>query len=328
MKAAKFFQVFLCLVALMLIPAIAWAQLSGDEAVAQTLFDQGKVALAEKNYALACPAFEKSQRLSPAGGTLLFLAICREGEGKTATAWVLFNDVLSKAREAKRVDRETVAREHLDALTPRLEKVSIEVSAPMADEVVFVDDVAIGRAVWGTRYPIDPGSHTLVARAALKVAYRTSFEVPTNASLVIPALLRDLKAEAEAAAAAEAKRGRELARENESRPSSTQAVLSLTSLGLGVVGLGVGTGFGLASSSKHGEAIAACQLGPNRDQCDAKGLAANVDAQRAGNVSTVAFIAGGVFVATGAILWFTQPRAQSRVGLGAGLTSVTVQGEF
>ena len=53
---------------------------------AQVLFDAGKALMAQKRFSEACPQLEQSQRIQPGGGTLMFLALCHEGEGKTATA--------------------------------------------------------------------------------------------------------------------------------------------------------------------------------------------------------------------------------------------------
>src|SRR5262245_53666848 len=81
----------------------------------------------------ACPKLEESQRLDPAGGTLLHLAICLEESGKTATAWSLFNSALSAAVRDRRIDRQKVAQEHLALLEPRLSKLVLEVDPAARD---------------------------------------------------------------------------------------------------------------------------------------------------------------------------------------------------
>ena len=78
---------------------------------------------------------------------------------------------------------------------------------------------------------------------------------------------------------------------------------ALVAGGVGVVGLVVGSVFGLKSMSSHDESEAHC----SGNVCDAAGVAASDDARSAGNVSTVAFIVGGVGLAAGAVLWFTLP---------------------
>jgi hypothetical protein len=70
---------------------------------------------------------------------------------------------------------------------------------------------------------------------------------------------------------------------------------------VGVAGLGVGTGFGLAAISRHDDAQKACP----QACADQRGVDLWNSARTAGNISTVAFIAGGVALAGGAVLWLT-----------------------
>lgn len=288
-------------------PVAAFAQASGDDALAQILFEEGKQALNEKDYANACPKFEKSRKLSPAGGTLLFLAICREGEGKTASAWVLFNNVVSEARAANRADREQVAREHLDELTPKLLKVTIVVAAPVADEALSIDGVAMSREAWGVPFPADPGVHTLEARAPSKVTHRATFRVPAAGPVTIPPLKRDLAAEAKAVTRTPLAPDR--------APVRTQATLGIVGVALGAVGLGLGAGFGTRSVVKHSDAEDECKLGVLRRQCSQQGLDADAAAKTAGTVSTIGFLAGGALLVAGAVVWLTAPRAPAKIAL-------------
>jgi len=88
---------------------------------------------------------------------------------------------------------------------------------------------------------------------------------------------------------------------------------------VGVAGIGVGAGYGLAAMSRHDDAQKAC---PN--VCaDQHGVDLWNSARSAGTISTIAFIAGGVALAGGAVLWFTgrpeapPPATQVMVGPGA-----------
>jgi hypothetical protein len=98
----------------------------------------------------------------------------------------------------------------------------------------------------------------------------------------------------------------------ESRPSpaepgahesiGTRRILALVAAGVGVVSLGIGIGYGIYSISKHDQAQKGCQTTYCTDQSE---TALWHQAVSAGNVSTVAFIVGGIGVAGGLALWRT-----------------------
>jgi serine/threonine-protein kinase len=88
-------------------------------------------------------------------------------------------------------------------------------------------------------------------------------------------------------------------------------------LGLAVVGLagvGVGSFAGLTAITKNNRANDHC---PN-DACDPDGLSLDRQANDWATVSTVSFIAGGVLLVGGAVLYILAPSARAS-GLGDGL---------
>src|SRR4051794_33573309 len=105
----------------------AHAEPTADSQIAQSLFDDGRVLMDAGRFAEACPKFAESQRLEPAAGTLLNLALCHEHEGKTATAWTEFRDALSLAMAAQRKDRQELAELHIATLGPKLTRLSVAV---------------------------------------------------------------------------------------------------------------------------------------------------------------------------------------------------------
>jgi hypothetical protein len=112
---------------------------------------------------------------------------------------------------------------------------------------------------------------------------------------------------------------------------TTQRTLAVVGGGLGIVGLGMGSVFGvfaLSSQSSEKTDCASPTSCTNHKQATQDYSTAGTDA----TLSTVSFIAGGVFLAAGAVLWFTQPSetgaspatgrlylAPSTTGRGAGL---------
>src|SRR5690242_9793251 len=80
-----------------------------DKATADRLFDEGRAAMAAKDYASACPKLEESQRLDPALGTLLNIGLCYEGQGRVASALAVWREAEEQARGAGETKRATTA---------------------------------------------------------------------------------------------------------------------------------------------------------------------------------------------------------------------------
>jgi hypothetical protein len=94
-------------------------------------------------------------------------------------------------------------------------------------------------------------------------------------------------------------------------PSGTSGyrVGALAAGGLGILGVAVGAFYGVRASSRWDAAKTHCRQGLSR--CDAEAESLSSEALRAGNTSTVAFAAGGLLVAAGAVLWWLAPPASA-----------------
>ena len=139
------------------------------------LFDEGKKLMDAEEYAAACPKLAESQRLDPGNGTLARLATCHEKQGRTATAWSEFTELVTSAQRAGQADRERFARQRIAALEPHLSRLTIIVPADVATTpglVVQRDAIAVGAAAWGIGIPVDPGDHLIEASAPGKQAGR------------------------------------------------------------------------------------------------------------------------------------------------------------
>jgi hypothetical protein len=304
------------------------AQTEHDPAAAQSLFDDAKRLMAQKDYAEACPKFAESQRLDPAGGTLIALGLCHEAWGKTASAWSEFNDALTHARQDNRPDRERAALSHIAALEKRLIRVRIIVSptAP-ADLRVERDGVAVGRAEWSTPVAVDPGPHTFAASAANQQPWNWAVvfdKEGQSIDLKIPDL-QPLPAAAPVAAVAApslAGAGPAPTPGSESPASaalpstpdpmqttgSNQTTWAWIAGGLGVGTVAVGSIFGASAISKWHSAEQAC---PGK-QCTASAdRDLGVSAGHAADLSTAFFAVGSAALATSAILFLTAPHANA-----------------
>ena len=287
---------------------------------AERLFQEAR-SLGEKgDYAAACPKLEASQKLDPAVGTQFNLADCYEHLGRTATAFALFEEVARIARAAGKFERERSAKGRATALEPKLARVHLDVKATAPGLEIRIDDVATPRSAWAEPFPIDPGTHHVVASAPSHASWESTIDAAESklVEVSIPELVDTSAHVAEAPAPVVV-----------APPPSlgTQKTVALVAGGIGVVGIAVGAVSGIIAVSKRSSAQSECPSDVYAFRCPTEsGTAAWNSATTAGNVSTVSFIAGGVLVAGAAVLWFTAP--SSRVRAGASLSGVRVEGSF
>jgi hypothetical protein len=298
----------------------------GGAAAAESLFQEARKLMDAKRYSEACPKLVASQKIAPAVGTLLNLADCYEKAGQLASAWARFHEAIALAQRLGRADREKTAKERAEKLEPRLIKLTI--TTLEKDVEVKLDGNVLDGAALGTPVPVDPGKHAIEAAAKGKKSFTTTVDVSDRArspSVEIPALDVDPDAvkSSSRSGGSSGKGGQETEEPSGSGPS-TQRIVSYVAIGLGAVGVGVGTIFGLRTSSIWADAKTHC----TGVECDRTGVTLATDAKNAGTVSTISFIAGGLLLAGGAILFFTSPTSSSKVQVGVGAGSMLVQGRF
>jgi hypothetical protein len=281
-----------------------------EQAAARAMFDEGKTLAAQGKYAQACPKFEESHKIEPGVGTQFHLADCYENIGKTASAWALFLDAASKSRDSGQADREKVLRQRASQLEPKLAKLTIIV--PEVSDVsglsIARDGAAVGRGMWGTAVPVDPGRHVVVATAAGRKRWVSTVTVDKSGALTvsIPALAEgadetpppDVKA-------TPVDKPEETKTEVVSSKGSVQRTLGIVIGGVGLVGLGAATYFGVTSKSKMDDSGKYCDGDVCREQA---GLDLRHDAVA---FQTAAYVSAGVGAAAligGVVLFVTAPK--------------------
>jgi serine/threonine-protein kinase len=324
------------LLAVLSADALANAQSApADRAAARALFDQARTLVRDGKHAEACPKFEESQRLDPGIGTEFNLADCFEQIGRTATAWSMFLDVAGQAKQGGQKDREKIARQRASSLEARLSKLSVVVGAETPDLTVKRDGSPIGKVLWGTAVPVDPGAHTIEASAPGRKKWTTNVQVAPGAGetkVTIPALESEgavapiplpspSAAPSSAAASSAAPAGTAPSpavssiapvapspvesTDHTSKPGSTQRAMGMITGGVGLVGAGVATWLTFAAKGKLDDAKAHCST---NTQCfDQTGVNLRKDAVSQADLAT---IIGGIGVAAligGAVLYFTAP---------------------
>jgi hypothetical protein len=159
--------VFMPAIAVALCATNVHAQSSSAEA--ESLFKQARELMGQKKYAEACAAFESSQKLDPTATTMYSLAVCRQLEGKLATAWgvlIDFERAHRNSTDPSVVELRKKASERAQSLEPRLSKLTIVVSpeASAPDLVVLRGGTETNRGTWGRSLPVDGGSHAITAK--------------------------------------------------------------------------------------------------------------------------------------------------------------------
>jgi hypothetical protein len=328
-----------CIAALLLVAGAigvsgeAEAQSPTDPALAEALFQEGRKLMDQKKYAEACPKFAESQRLDPGIGTLLNLASCHELEGKTATAWAEFTQATGLAAREGRPAAGQFARTHIDAITPKLAKITISVppESQASGLEVRLDQQLIGQPAWGIAAPIDPGTHQVTAVAPGKRRWSTGVVFgPSEAKTVqVPVLEAELE---EGALPPDA--GVPVPAPSASAPPPAplppaapppsasegtgegQRMAGVITAGAGVLGVGASFVLGFLAKSKYDDAGPFCDA----SGCEPRGLELRHSAVTRGEVATVMFGVGALAMAGGAVLWLTAPKAPSHPAVGVGVT--------
>jgi hypothetical protein len=296
--------------ALLLWPVVgAAAPSASDRTMAQSLFEEARRLMTAKDYAAACPKLLESNRLDPSGGTLLNLALCREHEGKLATAWAHFKQALSVAKRDARPDRAQAAEEHLKALEGRVPSIKLAVASPQPSEEVLVDGESVGSAAWGTSMALDPGEHRVSARVPGHPEWTLTFDLPAGQSITIevPAFPAAANTGTEAQAT--------LPEPAAPAESGGKKTLGFVIAGAGVVALGVGSYFGLEALGKQAKSDRLC---PTHATCSDEGVRFSEQANSSAWVANIGIGVGLVGVLAGTYLVLSAPSSEAGSTVAAG----------
>ena len=323
-------------------PTSALAQGAGEQAAAEALFKQGRDLMTAGRFAEACPKLAESERLDPATGTLLNLATCYERNGQLASAWVTYKEAASASQKADQQERAQLARRKAAELEPRLPTLTIVVpaAADRPDLQIKRDGDAVGRAAWGVPIPVDPGAHAVEATAAGRKPWHGQASIegtPAQTSIEVPPLEIEPPPEQPPIAAAPNPAplpppGPEPAAAPPASSGSAQRVLGIVVGAVGIGGVVAGALLGEMAKSDNNDANGHC-LG--NTACDPQGISLTTSARHEATGSTIGFVAGGVLLASGVVIYLTAP-SHSRTGAGVGIspmigtgtTGVTLRGAW
>ena len=279
--------------------ATASARAETDAERAGRLFKEGRGAMNANDPASACPKFFESQRLDPAPGTLLNLAMCEDALGKFASAL----EDLKRVAEALPAgdDRAQFVRDRIAGLERRVPRVQIDLEpgAPAETSIERDGRPAVELRTLPRPLPIDAGEHVLVVRAPGRIDRRYTIVLGPGEQKIITV------APGEVVAPPAPPPLVPIAAPPSPAPApKTMPLTTLAKVGVGVSGVGgalivLGVVAGVMAVGDNATVLADCQGSVCRTQ-------AGADAARQGRlvaaVSTVGFVGGGASLAVGTVL--------------------------
>lgn len=291
------------LVAILLILILDASPVSANErdaAAAEVLFQQGRDAMAAKNYDRACIAFEESLRHDQAVGAVMNLASCEEQRRHFASAWERWEQALRMLEpdDTRRVFAQHRSEE-LDQLVPRL-TIVLGSSAPKDTRVVR-DGLVLGDASLGVALPVDPGVHWVVVSSSRyePQSYKVKLDVGQVQQVVVyPGSLKV-----------------------EPKRLMTQKVLGISFTATGALGVFGGIVSGVMVERKNDIVSHHCD---ENLVCDERGLKAANQGQGLLVANAVSWGVGAAGLATGTILLITLPKKNATVAARLDLSSARV----
>lgn len=287
---------------------IASTAFANNKDKADALFKQGKKLAAEKKYAEACPAFEKSMKLDPAIGTQLNIGKCYEDWGFLGKALVAYRAAEKMAHDAKD-DREPKIKaiiEELDSNVPRL-TIKLPKQASSEGVVVKLDNKPF--TTFGESMIVDPGPHTIdytvdgVKKQKTVPVERggdseVTLDIPKDR--VVKKHVDEQDGEHTVVGPWKPVDG--------PAPGHTQRLGGLVLGGAGVIAIGVSSLMTLSARGQYNDALE-MYCNNAKDMCDPMGLEQTHDARSTANTATIIFIGGAVAVAGGIALYVLAPKS-------------------
>jgi len=182
-----FLAIFVMLAALVALPSTARADDEpANQSAALAKFDDGRKALEAGDFATALAAFDASNRLLGSPNSVLYMARCYKGLGKTASAYTSFRLAYKQAQDRlvatsdKRyaATRDSAAKEaaEIEADVPKL-AIAVPDGAN-ASVVVTQNGTILPRSSWGEAIDTDPGHVVVEAKGSRLETFREELELP------------------------------------------------------------------------------------------------------------------------------------------------------
>jgi hypothetical protein len=242
-----------------------------------SLYDAGKIAE-------ACVKFGESYALDAALGTLQNLAACHEREGKRALALREWLDLAEGAQKNGKSAQESLARQHVVALSTTLPRLVVRVDPKSGVDRVELDDAPLEP---GKEHVVDPGRHRLVFAGSGRISTTRTIEPTEGRAFEIDAPM--LESDRGAPPPPPARNERSVKREGMN--------VGWIFFGSAGVLVAAGAASGIAAIGARSASDDHCQPG-----CDARGVELNDRAKALAWTSNIGIGLGAALVAVG-IYW-------------------------
>ena len=275
---------------------------SADRATARTLAQEGYVALRDKDYSTAADRFRRALAIVKAPTLLRDLARAQVGLGKLVDAHESYNQIIREGvapdAPAPWVKAVADAKAEIGPITPRLPWITITVSGP-AHPRVTIDGAPIAEAALGVKRPADPGRHEIRAMASGYYTAKKTISLEEGQSVNIAFELED--APPDAAPKDEEETGKVSVATVVDPP--WRKPVTIGAFALGGAGIVVGSVAGILAMTKHNQLALDCPKG----SCTERQPIDNY--HTVGTISTIGFVAGGVFAGAGVVLLLVKPQS-------------------
>ncbi len=274
------------------------------EAKRTALFEDGRKLHLAGKHAEAVVKLQQVVALRKSPQALRALGLAEQDAGKVLAARSHFEEALRIAKDTGPASEIDPAKKALEMVGALVGHVRVTLPAEAVDAALRIDGGSL--VLKDGAVDVDPGSHTITAEGAGMQPFSRTVDVAAGGTADV-----DVKLVADGA------RG------------SIRRPLGIVVTGVGAAGLVAGAVTGILAIGAHDDLAKGCAAGLCPD-----GDAAKIDSYHLlGTVATVSLVAGGALAATGAVLWWTapkatEPRSSVRVTPFLGAGTVGVRGTF
>lgn len=268
----------------------ARADVAQDQTRARELFTKARELYKQEKFAEACPLFEESEKLEPALGTELNLALCWAKMNRLLDAARLFDVVLGKTTDPSEAQRHQIAETGKREVMERLPKVQIDRGPLSINAAIQLDGVELLDT--SALIPVDPGEHEVTGQGAKPVTFTAVEGEVSQVTLVASGGGDDI--------------------DTPGSPSGMPRWRKNLPFYLGASGAGlIATSlvFGIITLSKKSSALDKCEKIGGEWSCPPEGQDGLDSARTFSHISTAMFVIGAGALGAGIYLHFRDKKA-------------------